>query len=106
MIVKSLYFIKFCHYTLKWVAFISLFILCHFLYMDEAIEKFKIKATTETKRDEERQFDIPSLTICAEPGFKPSISKKHNLSIPTRYLFYFKHYQFVRNISLSLIDVI
>ena len=73
--------------------------------MDEAIEKFKIKATTETKRDEERQFDVPSLTICAEPGFKPSISKKHNLSIPTRYLFYFKHYQFVRNIIFSLIDV-
>ena len=68
--------------------FISLLVSCYFLYMDEAIKKSKMKATTVTKRSEEYQFETPSITICPEPGFKPSVTQKYNLSLPTRHIFF------------------
>ena len=55
--------------------------------MHEAILKSRTRAMTIIKRSEERQFEAPSLIICPEPGFKPSIPKKYNLSVPTRYVF-------------------
>ena len=55
--------------------------------MDEAVKKSEMKATTVTKRSEEYEFETPSITICPEPGFKPSVTQKYNLSIPTRYIF-------------------
>ena len=90
MTVKWLDVVKLCHYALCGIVFISLFVLCYFLYMDEAIEKSKKKATTTIRRSEERDFEIPTLIICPESGFKPSISKKYNLSNPARYMFNFE----------------
>ena len=55
--------------------------------MDEAIQKSKKRATTVIRSSEERKLEIPTLTVCPKPGFKPSVSKKYNLSHPARYLF-------------------
>ena len=58
--------------------------------MDEAIEKTKKRATTVIKSSDERELEIPTVTICPKPGFKPSISEKYNLSNPARYLFLYE----------------
>ena len=87
MTLNRLNFAKLCHYTLYGITFISLFVLCYFLYMDEAIEKSKEGATTLIRRSEERKLEIPTLTVCPKPGFKPSVSQKYNLSHPARFLF-------------------
>ena len=55
--------------------------------MKEAIEKYQRGATTVTKRSTNIDFEIPALTICANPPFKPSVSKLYNLEFPTRDLF-------------------
>ena len=87
MTVKWLDLAKLCHYALHGITFICLFVLCYFLYMDEAIEKSKEGATTLIRRSEERKLEIPTLTVCPKPGFKPSMSEKYNLSHPARFLF-------------------
>ena len=87
MTVKWVDVAKLCHYALCGITFISLFVLCYFLYMDEAIEKSKKRATTLIRSFDERELEIPTLTICPQPGFKPSTSKKYNLSHPARFLF-------------------
>ena len=55
--------------------------------MDEAIQKSKKRATTVIRSSEERKLEIPTLTVCPKPGFKPSMSEKYNLSHPARFLF-------------------
>ena len=87
MKVQWLDFAKLCHYLLYGITFIFLFVLCYFLYMDEAIEKSKERATTLIRSSKEYEYEIPTLTICPQPGFKPSTSKKYNLSHPARFLF-------------------
>ena len=82
--LKSL---KFCHYILYGIAFVGLLFSCHFLYMNEAIEESKIGARALTKRSESIPYESPTIIVCPEPGFKPSISKKYNLNITTRDLF-------------------
>ena len=79
-----------CHYILYGITFTSLLVLCYFLYMDEAIKQSKIRATTLIKRPEEYELELPTITICPEPGFKPSISQMYNLSKPARLLFWYK----------------
>ena len=81
---------KLCHYFLYGITFTSLLVLCYFLYMDEAIKQSKIRATTLIKRPEEYELELPTITICPEPGFKPSISQMYNLSKPARLLFWYK----------------
>ena len=81
---------KLCHYILYGITFTSLLVLCYFLYMDEAIKQSKIRATTLIKRPEEYELELPTITICPEPGFKPSISQMYNLSKPARLLFWYK----------------
>ena len=90
MTLKRLVIVKLCHYALCGITFISLFVLCYFLYMDEAIKQSKIRATTLIKRPEEYELELPTITICPEPGFKPSISQMYNLSKPARLLFWYK----------------
>ena len=55
--------------------------------MIEAIEKFNRGATTVTKRSIDLPYEYPTLIICPNPSFKPSISKKHDLEIPIRDIF-------------------
>ena len=67
--------------------FMILLISCYFFYMRDALDKFHRGATTVTKRSIELPYEYPSLTICTNPPFKPSVSKKYELEIPTRDLF-------------------
>ena len=83
-------FLKFCHYALYCITFICLLVSCYFLYMHEAILKSRTGAMTIIKRSEERQFEAPSLIICPEPGFKPSVTEKYNLTNAPRYVFRFE----------------
>ena len=55
--------------------------------MIEAIAKSRSKATTVIKQSVPHPFEAPSFTICAEPAFKPSISRKYNLKNPVRDYF-------------------
>ena len=55
--------------------------------MNEAIEESKIGARALTKRFESIPYESPTMIVCPEPGFKPSISKKYNLNITARDLF-------------------
>ena len=78
---------KCCKFTLKFILFISLVISCYFFFMIEAIEKFNRGATTVTKRSIYLPYEYPTLIICPNPSFKPSVSKKHGLKIPIRDIF-------------------
>ena len=73
--------------TLHVIIFICLVVSCYFFYMKEAIEKYQRGATTVTRRSTDIDFEIPALTICANPPFKPSVAKLYNLEFPTRDLF-------------------
>ena len=55
--------------------------------MKEAIEKFRLGATTVTKRSDYLPYEAPSLIICPEPGFKQSVFKRYNMTLPARYVF-------------------
>ena len=55
--------------------------------MNEAIEESKIGATTMIKRSETLPLESPTIIVCPEPNFKPSMSRKYNLSNPARDLF-------------------
>ena len=79
--------LKCCQFTINCVIFFSLLVSCYFLYMDDAIEKSKRKATTFTKRSESIEFEVPAIIICPEPPFKQSVSEKYNLSVPARFVF-------------------
>ena len=85
--MDSLKLAKLCHYLIYGIAFISLSFLCYFLYMNEAIEKSKIGATTVIKRTENLPYESPTIIVCPEPRFKPSVSRKYNLSSPARDIF-------------------
>ena len=78
--MDSLKWAKLCHYLLYGIAFISLFFSCYFLYMNEAIEKSKIGATTMIKRSENLPYETPTIIVCPKPHFKPSMYGKYNLS--------------------------
>ena len=90
MVIKRLDCIKLCHYALYGITFLSLFVLCYFLYMQEAIEQSKERANTLIKRSEEYELEVPTITICPEPGFKPSITQTYNLSNPARHIFWYE----------------
>ena len=90
MTEKWLNCVKLCHYALYGITFISLLVLCYFPYMDEAIKESKIRATTLIKRPEEYELELPTITICPEPGFKPSITQTYNLSNPARHIFWYE----------------
>ena len=81
-------FQKVSQYSLNFISFTILFILCYFLYMQDAIEKFKLGASIVTKRSELLPYEAPSIIICPEPGFKQSIFKKYNLTTPAQFVFH------------------
>ena len=83
----SLELAKICHYALYFISFIGLLVPCYFLYMNDAIKKSEEGATSVTKRSKCFPFEVPTIIICAEPGFKPSVSKKYNLDEPPRFIF-------------------
>ena len=78
---------KCCKFTLEFILFISLVISCYFFFMIEAIKKFNRGATTVTKRSIDLPYEYPTLIICPNPSFKPSVSKKYVIDIPIRDLF-------------------
>ena len=69
------------------IVFVILFVMCYHFYMKEAIEKFRLGATTVTKRSEYLPYEAPSLIICPEPGFKQSVFKRYIMTLPARYVF-------------------
>ena len=44
-------------------------------------------AITETRRSVHRELEYPSLTICPNPPFKPSVSRHYKFTFPIRDLF-------------------
>ena len=78
---------KLCHYALDFMIFLSLLMFCYFLYMKEAINEYQEGAISVTKQEKELNLEAPALTICPNPSFKPSMSKMHELDIPTRDMF-------------------
>ena len=85
--MESLKWVKFCHYIFYGFAFISLFFSCYFLFMNEAIEKSKSGATTLIKRSENQPYESPTIIACTLSNFKPSVSRKYNLTTPARNIF-------------------
>ena len=81
----------FLQFSLKFVIFVSLLVVCYFYFMKEAIAKFQRKATTVTERsihiDDLGGYKCPDIVICPNPSFKPSISDLHGFKYPTRDLF-------------------
>ena len=55
--------------------------------MKEAIIEYRTGATTVVKHQEVYKYEAPALTICPNPPFRNSISKKLNSNVPTRDLF-------------------
>ena len=86
MTSKSVTFFDFCHYLLYWITFIILFVFCYVLYMNEAIEKSRARETTVTKQSENFPYEVPSILLCPEPGFKQSALKYYNLTSGVNHL--------------------
>ena len=76
--------VKLCHYLLHFLSFIGLLLLCYVLYMSEAIKESEREAMTVTKRSKPIEIEPPTITVCPNTGFKPSISKLYNLSTSFR----------------------
>ena len=54
--------------------------------MNEAIEKSNAGATTVTKQSEKCPYEIPSIIICPEPGYKQTLLKQYNMT-PAKLLY-------------------
>ena len=54
--------------------------------MNEAIEKSRARETTVTKQSENFPYEVPSILVCPEPGFKQSLLKYYNLTSGVNYL--------------------
>ena len=59
--------------------------------MNEAIEKSNARATTVIKQSEKFPYEVPSVVICPEPGFKPSLLKSYNTT--SRKLFFYGRFE-------------
>ena len=92
MMQDKLQLVNFFHYRLYILSFFVLIVLCYVLYMTDAIKESERGAMTVTKRSEPREYEPPSVMFCPFPGFKPSIVKKYNLSIPPQDIFMIKHW--------------
>ena len=55
--------------------------------MQDAIQKSKERATTVTKQSQQKEYEVPTITICADPIVKFSVVKKYPLHQPPRFVF-------------------
>ena len=78
---------KYCRNATHLIAFIGLLIPCYFLYMEDAIQKSKDRATTVTRQSQQEEYEVPTITICADPIVKKSVTKKYPLHQPPRFVF-------------------
>ena len=85
---------KFLQFILKFAIFVLLLVVCYIFFMEEAIAKFQKRATTVTERsipiEDLGGYKSPTIVICPNPAFKPSISDLHSFTYPTRDLFNMK----------------
>ena len=70
--------------------------------MIDAIQEFERKAITLTKRSEPHEYEPPSVMVCPIPGYKPSISKKYNISIPPGDIFINEHWHKYESLEKKL----
>ena len=77
------------NYSLRFFLFISLILVWYFVYFEGAFEEFRTKAITTVVRNEElEQLVSPTILICPNSAFKPSITKEYQFDYSARSLFW------------------
>ena len=104
MKISFLKWAKFCHYFLYFLSFFGLLVPCYVLYMSDAFKESERGAMTVTKRSEAHEYESPSIIVCPVPGFKSSIVKKYNLSIPLRDMFKNRYWLTHETLEKKLFD--
>ena len=74
---------------LKFLLLVMFFIIWFFDYFQEAFEEYRTKAITTVVRNVEGQHLVsPTILICSNTAFKPSIEKRYQFNFPLRFLFW------------------
>ena len=73
-------------YCLKFLGVVTLIIFWYFDFFQDAYEDYQSKAITiVTRKQKTKDLEIPTVTICPNFAFKPSINQQFDF--PTRDLF-------------------
>ena len=74
-------------YSIRFILLVSFSTIWYFWYFEELFEEFRTKAITTVVRNEEVEDLVsPTILICSNTAFKPSIAKEFDY--PLRYLFW------------------
>ena len=74
---------------LKFLLLVIFFIVWFFDYFEEAFEEYRTKAITTVVRNEKGQHLVsPTILICSNTAFKPSMDKQYQFNFPMRFLFW------------------
>ena len=89
------------NYSIRFLLLIGLILIWYFVYFHEAFEQFRTKAITTVVRNEDAEHLVsPTILICSNTAFKPSIAKEYQLDQTLRSLFWgsLKDSQKVKNL--------
>ena len=79
----------FANFLLKFILLLIFILIWFFDYFEGAFEEFESKATTTVVRNEGLEHLVsPTILICSNTAFKPSIAKKHQFDYPLKDLFW------------------
>ena len=68
------------------IVFLILFVLFYIYYLTPIIDQYRKKLTNTAKHDEKVSetdkgvIELPAITMCFKPKFKPSIFEKYNIT--------------------------
>ena len=66
------------NYSIRFLLLIGLILIWYFVYFHEAFEQFRTKAITTAVRNEDAEHLVsPTILICSNTAFKPSIAKEY-----------------------------
>ena len=85
-LTKVAYFAK---SLIRFLLFISLIVIWYIWYFVGAFDQFRTKAITTVVRNEEGEHLVsPTILICSNTAFKPSMAKEYQFDYPLKSLFY------------------
>ena len=71
--------------VLRVIVFLILFVLFCIFYFTPIIDQYWKELTNTAKHDDKGVIELPAITMCFKPKFKPSVFEKYNI---TEYVFF------------------
>ena len=77
------------NFFIRFLLLAGLIFIWYFVYFHEAFEQFRTKAITTVVRNEDVEHLVsPTILICSNTAFKPSMAKEYQFDYPLRSLFW------------------